>query len=99
MSLGRVRRPSRKANYGTTDKDVEKKRTRIYVICILVVIACVILDILFLKGIFSGSWKPWFYGLSHIEAAYLIAKSPPLVYTYTRNIINNIGRYGYEIES
>ena len=55
MSLGRVGRPSRKANYGTTDKEVEKKRTRIYVICILVVIACVILDILFLKGIFSGS--------------------------------------------
>ena len=37
------------------DKEVEKKRTRIYVICILVVIACVILDILFLKGILSGS--------------------------------------------
>ena len=53
MSLGRVRRPSRKANYGTTDREVEKKRSRTYIICILIVIACVVLDILFIKGIFS----------------------------------------------
>ena len=53
MSLGRVRKPAKKLSYGTTDHDVEKKRARIYIICALVVIACVILDILFIKGIFS----------------------------------------------
>ena len=53
MSLGRVRKPARKLNYGTTDRDVEKKRARTYIICALIILICGILDIIFLLGIFS----------------------------------------------
>ena len=36
MSYGRVRKPARKASYGTTEYDVEKKRSRILIICALI---------------------------------------------------------------
>lgn len=51
MSLGRVRRPAKRETYGTTERDVEKKRTRIYLICALILLACGILDVLFIIGI------------------------------------------------
>ena len=51
MSLGRVRKPARRESYGTTERDVEKKRARIYLICALILIICGILDVIFLIGI------------------------------------------------
>lgn len=51
MSYGRVRKPSRKARYGTTEQDVEKKRARILIICALILVICGILDVIFLIGI------------------------------------------------
>lgn len=51
MSYGRVRKPARKASYGTTEHDVEKKRARTLIICALILIACGILDVIFLIGI------------------------------------------------
>ena len=51
VSLGSVRKPSKKAVYGTTEHDVEKRRNRIYIICAVVLIVCGILDVIFLKGI------------------------------------------------
>ena len=51
MSYGRVRKPARRASYGTTERDVEKKRTKIYLICALILIICGILDVIFLIGI------------------------------------------------
>lgn len=51
MSLGRVRKPSKKAVYGTTERDVEKRRNRIYIICAVILVVCGILDVLLLKGI------------------------------------------------
>ena len=51
MSLGRVRKPAKRESYGTTERDVEKKRTRIYLICALILLACGILDVLFIIGI------------------------------------------------
>ena len=51
MSLGSVRKPSKKAVYGTTERDVEKRRNRIYIVCALILIICGILDVLFLKSI------------------------------------------------
>ncbi|MBO4449137.1 MAG: hypothetical protein J5777_00975 [Clostridiales bacterium] len=51
MSLGRIRQPSRKAEYGTTEHDVEKRRARIYIICALILIVCGVLDVLFIVGI------------------------------------------------
>jgi len=51
MSLGRVRKPARRASYGTTERDVEKKRARIYIICALILIVCGILDVIFIMGI------------------------------------------------
>ena len=38
MSLGSVRKPPKKAVYGTTEHDVEKRRNRIYIICDLILI-------------------------------------------------------------
>ena len=51
MSLGRIRKPARRASYGTTERDVEKKRAKIYLICALILIICGILDVIFLIGI------------------------------------------------
>ncbi len=51
MSLGRVRKPAKRETYGTTERDVEKKRTRIYLICALILIICGILDVIFIMGI------------------------------------------------
>ncbi len=51
VSLGSVRKPSKKAVYGTTERDVEKRRNRIYIVCALILIICGILDVLFLKSI------------------------------------------------
>ena len=51
MSLGRVRKPARRASYGTTEHDVEKQRARILIICALILILCGILDVIFLVGI------------------------------------------------
>lgn len=51
MSLGSVRKPPKKAVYGTTEHDVEKRRNRIYIICAVILIVCGILDVIFLKGI------------------------------------------------
>ena len=51
MSLGRVRKPAKRESYGTTERDVEKKRTRTYLICALIVLVCIILDVLFIIGI------------------------------------------------
>ncbi|MCQ2503104.1 MAG: hypothetical protein MJ084_05110 [Saccharofermentans sp.] len=51
MSYGRVRKPAKRASYGTTERDVEKRRARIYIICALILIVCGILDVIFLIGI------------------------------------------------
>ncbi|MBR3463870.1 MAG: hypothetical protein IKH23_02230 [Clostridiales bacterium] len=51
MSLGRVRQPIRKAEYGTTEQDVEKRRAKIYIICALILLVCGVLDVLFIVGI------------------------------------------------
>lgn len=51
MSLGRIRQPSHKAEYGTTEHDVEKRRARIYIICALILLVCGVLDVLFIVGI------------------------------------------------
>ena len=51
MSLGRVRQPVRRAEYGTTEQDVEKRRARIYIICALILVVCGVLDVLFIVGI------------------------------------------------
>ncbi|MCQ2473194.1 MAG: hypothetical protein MJ098_03550 [Saccharofermentans sp.] len=51
MSYGRVRKPSKRARFGTTEHDVEKKRTKILLICALILILCGILDVIFLVGI------------------------------------------------
>ena len=53
MSFGRVRKPARKESYGTTERDVEKKRTKVYIICALIVIICIILNIFFIIEIFD----------------------------------------------
>ena len=51
MSLGRVRKPARRESYGTTERDVEKKRARTYIICALILILCGSLEVIFLIGI------------------------------------------------
>ena len=51
MSYGRVRKPARRANYGTTDHDFEKKLARILLICAFILVICGILDVIFLIGI------------------------------------------------
>ena len=51
MSYGRVRKPAKRASYGTTERDVEKRRARIYIICALILIVGGILDVIFLIGI------------------------------------------------
>ena len=51
MSYGRVRKPARKERYGTTERDVEKKRTRTLLICVLILLICGVLDVIFLIGI------------------------------------------------
>ena len=51
MSFGRIRQPVRKAEYGTTEQDVEKRRARIYIICALILLVCGVLDVLFIVGI------------------------------------------------
>ncbi|MBR2523324.1 MAG: hypothetical protein IKE53_02655 [Clostridiales bacterium] len=48
-----ISKPRKKAKYGTTEHDVEKRRARIYVICAIVLVICGILDVFFLMGIFS----------------------------------------------
>lgn len=53
MSLGRVRKPARRESYGTTERDVEKKRARTYIICALILIICGILDVVFILGILN----------------------------------------------
>ena len=53
MSYGRVRKPAKIERYGTTERDVEKKRARVLIICALIIIICGILDAIFLIGIFS----------------------------------------------
>ena len=53
MSLGRVRKPVRRASYGTTERDVEKKRARTYIICALILLICGILDVVFILGILN----------------------------------------------
>ena len=53
MSYGRVRKPARRERYGTTERDVEQTRTRVLIICILILVICGILDAIFLIGIFS----------------------------------------------
>ena len=44
-------KPRKKASYGTTERDIEKRRARIYVVCAIVLIICGILDVVFLMGI------------------------------------------------
>ena len=51
MSYGRVRKPAKIERYGTTERDVEKKRAKILIICALILILCGILDVVFLVGI------------------------------------------------
>ncbi|MBQ1294442.1 MAG: hypothetical protein IIY21_10410 [Clostridiales bacterium] len=53
MSLGRVRKPARRESYGTTERDVEKKRARTYIICALILLICGILDVVFILGILN----------------------------------------------
>lgn len=43
----------RKQKYGTTMHDDEKRRSRIYLICGLIILTCIILDVVFLLGIFA----------------------------------------------
>ena len=51
MSYGRVRKPVKRAQYGTTEHDVEKRRARVYIICTVIFVICLILDIIFVIGI------------------------------------------------
>ena len=46
-------KPRKKAKFGTTERDVEKRRARIYIICALILLVCGILDVIFLMGIFG----------------------------------------------
>lgn len=43
----------RKARYGTTMHDDEKRRTMIYLICAAILLVCGILDVYFLIGILT----------------------------------------------
>ncbi|MCH4153510.1 MAG: hypothetical protein LKG26_00590 [Saccharofermentans sp.] len=51
MALGRVGKPHKKAVYGTTEYDVERRRNRIYVICAVLLVICGVLDVYFIIGI------------------------------------------------
>jgi len=48
-----ISKPRKKAQYGTTERDIEKRRARIYIICALILVVCGILDVVFLMGIFG----------------------------------------------
>lgn len=54
MAYGRVRKPARKEQYGTTERDVEKKRTKTLLICIVILLICGILDVIFILGILNA---------------------------------------------
>ncbi|SCW56557.1 hypothetical protein SAMN02910456_01882 [Ruminococcaceae bacterium YRB3002] len=47
-------KPRKKAKYGTTMHDVEKRRARGYIICAIILIICGVLDVIFLMGIFGA---------------------------------------------
>ncbi|MBP5261482.1 MAG: hypothetical protein J6Z43_05065 [Clostridiales bacterium] len=46
-----IGKPRKKARFGTTERDVEKRRARIYVICAIILVICGILDCIFIMGI------------------------------------------------
>ena len=46
-----IGKPRKKAKFGTTEHDVEKRRTKIYVICAIVLLICGVLDVFFLMNI------------------------------------------------
>ena len=48
-----ISKPRKKAQYGTTERDIEKRRARIYVICAIILVICGVLDVVFLMGIFG----------------------------------------------
>ncbi|MCR4689412.1 MAG: hypothetical protein K5745_07690 [Saccharofermentans sp.] len=51
MSFGSFKKPTKKAVYGTTERDIEKRRSRVYLMCAIILIICGILDIFLLIGI------------------------------------------------
>ena len=51
MSFGSIKKPAKKAKYGTTERDVEKRRSRVYLMCAIILIICGILDVFLLIGI------------------------------------------------
>jgi len=51
MSFGSFKKPTKKAVYGTTERDVEKRRSRVYLMCAIILIICGILDVFLLIGI------------------------------------------------
>lgn len=51
MSFGSVKKPAKKATYGTTERDVEKRRSRVYLMCAVILIICGILDVFLIAGI------------------------------------------------
>ena len=46
-----INKPRKKARFGTTEHDVEKRRAKIYIICAIILVICGILDVIFLMGI------------------------------------------------
>jgi len=46
-----ITKPRKKAQFGTTEHDVEKRRARVYIICAIILIICGILDTVFIMGI------------------------------------------------
>jgi len=54
MSLGSVRKPAKKEKFGTTDREFENRRKKIYAVCALIILICGILDVYFIIGIISA---------------------------------------------
>lgn len=48
-----ISKPRKKAKFGTTEHDVEKRRTKIYVVCAIILLICGVLDVFFLMSIFG----------------------------------------------
>ena len=46
-------KPRKKASYGTTERDIERRRAKIYIICGIILAICGVLDVIFLLGIFG----------------------------------------------
>lgn len=46
----------RDMNINTPNRDIRKTRLLIYIICVLIMVVCFLLDIYFVAGIFGGSF-------------------------------------------